>query len=301
MPAKNESSFIIDALNGLLETGTVDWELIIIDDHSEDNTLELAQEVADIDKRIKVYQNNGHGKIAALNYGYELSRKNIIKCIDADDLLSKKFFKYSINHNFDAMCHNAFVVDVNLKRISSYIVSKKIINAGFNDCLRELVSIPRWSWSFTRKIGDKIFPLPNDLPFEDVWFSLAIKRFADSIKYVPENLYYYRQNNNQTYGGVLNFSNEIIIFRANRMLRLIAVLEKEVDKRLGCKIGEDYFSELLAYYELLSQKELKFRTILAHDISKKLKSKALLYKKASFAAPTMHRVKWLIDGMLSER
>ena len=87
--------------------------------------------------------------------------------------------------------------------------------------LSNIVSIPKWSWSFNRRLGDILFPMPETLPFEDVWISFLIKKNANKIYSIKEPVYLYRQHSGQTFGGIINYSKDIVIFRAKRLLRLI--------------------------------------------------------------------------------
>ena len=55
MPAYNASAYIAEAIQSVLDQTWTNWELIIVDDGSTDNTLQIAQQFAAKDKRIQVY------------------------------------------------------------------------------------------------------------------------------------------------------------------------------------------------------------------------------------------------------
>lgn len=86
MPAYNASSFISEAINSVINQTYVDWELIIVDDGSTDNTAETIKNWLEIDKRIQYfYQENGkQGK--ARNLGIAKSKGIYLAFLDADDL-----------------------------------------------------------------------------------------------------------------------------------------------------------------------------------------------------------------------
>lgn len=177
MPAKNTERFIGEAIEPLLKVNNHDWELIIVEDHSEDRTFDIASDFARRDNRIKVYKNIGHGKVMGLNYGYSKTHGNIIKCIDSDDVIDIKFFDLIANlKEFDAHCHDSIIVDDRLNILGKYNANTAILTNEYSAVLQKLISLPRWSWSFSREIAEKIFPMPEELPFEDVWFSLIIKK-----------------------------------------------------------------------------------------------------------------------------
>lgn len=298
MPAKNATEYISEALDALMQADYKCWELIIIEDHSDDDTFRIANEYSRKDSRIRVFRNEGIGKVFGLNYGYTLSNGDIIKCIDADDVLSDKFFNCCSLDEYDAMCHDGFITSQSLKVIGNYSVNRQFLNESFESCLKKLISLPRWLWSFNRSIGDKIFPMPEDLPFEDVWFSLMIKQYAQNIKYVDDCLYYYRQHNNQTYGGILNFKKDVVIFRAKRMLHYINVLEAKNElyfPSINCK--REVFADVKTYYELLSKQRVGYFDIFQAKCHFSLKFKLLIYKKISSLAPCLIKVKWAYDKM----
>jgi len=298
MPAKNVSSYAEDAVDALLKADYKDWELVVIEDHSMDDTLSILRTIERKDSRIKVFENRGFGKVLALNYGYSLANGDIIKCIDADDVLATTFFDYLEDFaDCDASCHNCYITRGNLKVIGEYSPNKAFFSKSFDYCMKNLISLPRFVWSFKRHIGDMIFPMPESLPFEDVWFTLVIKKYAEAnISRIDKPLYYYRQHNNQTYGGILNFEDQIISFRAKRMLSLIDVIEKEQTKRLisGIK-DEDFFKDIQSFYRLLAREKLKLWDIMKTDIPVELKLKLLVYKKFNFLAPSIMKLKWLLD------
>lgn len=57
MPAYNSAKYINSAINSVLNQSYSDYELIIVDDCSQDNTYEIIKEKAAEDLRIRIYQN----------------------------------------------------------------------------------------------------------------------------------------------------------------------------------------------------------------------------------------------------
>lgn len=65
------------------------WELIAVNDSSQDGTLEKVRFFSEYDPRIKVYNNQGAGIVDALNTGIRLSAGGFIARMDADDTMHK--------------------------------------------------------------------------------------------------------------------------------------------------------------------------------------------------------------------
>ena len=85
MPVYNGSLFMKDAIKSILCQTFTDFEFIIIDDGSTDNSFELANSYSD--SRIVLYKNNFNiGLINTLNKGIDLSKGKYIIRMDADDI-----------------------------------------------------------------------------------------------------------------------------------------------------------------------------------------------------------------------
>lgn len=86
-PAYNASHLIGDTIKSVQEQSYVDWEMIIIDDCSSDNTVEIVEEYAKSDNRIKLLKAPQNGGVArARNIGLDAAKGNYIAFLDSDDL-----------------------------------------------------------------------------------------------------------------------------------------------------------------------------------------------------------------------
>jgi glycosyltransferase involved in cell wall biosynthesis len=84
MPAYNASQYISESIESILNQTFYDFELIIIDDGSTDNSVEIIKSYHD--HRI-VLRENPHDFIHSLNTGIELSKGKYITRMDADDIM----------------------------------------------------------------------------------------------------------------------------------------------------------------------------------------------------------------------
>lgn len=303
MPAKNTAKYIEEAVKSILESGYNDFELIVIDDNSQDNTYELVKKISDSDRRIKIYKNPSTGIVAGLNYGYGFSTGEIIKCIDSDDILSPEFFAYLKYHSeYNSICHDADIIDAGGKKLSIYHIDPFILNGSFEDCFKNLKTPPKWTWSYSRNIAEKIFPMPHLLPVDDVWFSLIIKRFSNKILHISKELYSYRQHNNQIFGGILNFGNNAVKHKANIALGSINVLRQEAVNRLEIKPDNLYILDSIEeFYKILAKDTVTLNHILSAKISLGLKTRALIYKKLSFCGSLALKLKWKFDRLRTKQ
>ncbi len=99
IPLFNRENLVLDTLKSIREQSYVNWECIIVDDHSTDNSFQVATQFAAQDlrfrvfKRTELYKNGGNG---ARNYGYSLAQGEFIKWFDSDDIMETDFLKTQI-------------------------------------------------------------------------------------------------------------------------------------------------------------------------------------------------------------
>lgn len=94
MPACNSSATIMESINSVQSQSIVDFELLIVDNCSSDNTKELVNGMAESDSRIKLLSCSDKGAFQARNYGIKLAKGKYIAFLDSDDLwLSDKLKK----------------------------------------------------------------------------------------------------------------------------------------------------------------------------------------------------------------
>lgn len=87
MPAYNASRWIEDSLRSVLRQTISDFEVIVVDDGSRDDTFDAARRVKD--PRIRVIKQENQGASAARNRAFAESRGRFIQYLDADDLLAE--------------------------------------------------------------------------------------------------------------------------------------------------------------------------------------------------------------------
>lgn len=90
MPAYNTAHYIAESIQSILAQTCQNWELIIVDDGSKDETFSIAQSFAHKDPRIQVVQQPNAGASAARNRAFGLSKGDFVKYFDADDLLNSE-------------------------------------------------------------------------------------------------------------------------------------------------------------------------------------------------------------------
>ena len=87
VPAYNYERFIADALESLRAQTFTDWECVIVDDGSTDDTAAVAERFASLDSRIRVLRQSNRGVSAARNTALRSTSAELVQFLDADDRL----------------------------------------------------------------------------------------------------------------------------------------------------------------------------------------------------------------------
>ena len=98
IPSYNRADLLAETLDSLITQTYPDWEALVVDDGSQDNSLELAQKYAAKDNRIRAWLRHGEKKGACVCRNQELSMAagEYIIFLDSDDLLSDTCLEYRI-------------------------------------------------------------------------------------------------------------------------------------------------------------------------------------------------------------
>ena len=85
-PAFNTAPFLAETVESVLAQRFQDWELVIVDDGSTDDTAEIAQRYADRDARIRIVRQENRGLAAARNTAVHAARGEFCALLDSDDV-----------------------------------------------------------------------------------------------------------------------------------------------------------------------------------------------------------------------
>lgn len=119
VPCYNQAHFLEETLDSILNQTYTNWECVIVNDGSPDNTESIAMEWVKKDQRFQYVKKENGGLSSARNKGLEIVKGDFIQFLDSDDLLSSDKFEKSIEVIEQ---ENAEVV------ISNFIRFKKNLN-----------------------------------------------------------------------------------------------------------------------------------------------------------------------------
>lgn len=196
-PVYNAEKFLDDTINTALNQTYEDWELILINDCSTDNSKKIYEKYKD-DKRIKwIDLRKNSGAAIARNRGIEQSKGRYICFLDSDDLWDKKKLDNQIKFMQDKNCEFSFTsyqfADENcLPNGKKVIVPEKI---NYKQALGNTTIFTSTVMFDLSKLKKEDIYMPN-IPSEDTatWWNVLKKvNYAYGLK---EILSYYRRSSN---------------------------------------------------------------------------------------------------------
>ena len=206
IPVYNASNFIEKTIENLIEQ-EVDKEIILINDGSTDNSLEVLRNIENKYKCIRVINQINKGVSAARNTGIDSAKGNYILFIDSDDLLEKDTLKkllskyqtfdcdlvlcsYKICYDNDSIIDNFKYFDSGLYKIDSFLTEYyKLYSTKILHCIGTKL--------YKKSIIDKYHIRFNEslAYYEDINFCISYLNRTNTIYYINESLYKYMQIN----------------------------------------------------------------------------------------------------------
>ncbi len=116
MPTYNSEKFVGKAIESVIDQKYSNWEILIVDDASTDNTHTIVNEYKNKDSRIKYSKlENNSGAAIARNHGISLAEGEYIAFLDSDDLWKPskldKQIEYMENNGFSFTCTSYTKID----------------------------------------------------------------------------------------------------------------------------------------------------------------------------------------------
>lgn len=211
----NVERYVEAAIISVLNQTYVEWELIIVDDGSTDNSLRICKKYEKMDSRIRtIFQENG-GVSSARNKGLEYVQGEWIYFMDADDWIAENCFETIIGYlqqkDVDIINWNYMREDSGKVAKASAIIPYMFIEEHPKNLVKEIIfpgyakKEPSRKKGALRTLCTKLFraSIIDNIRFdekikigEDALFCVLCCHRARKVLFVNEYLYYYRKVRN---------------------------------------------------------------------------------------------------------
>ena len=257
VPIYNASKFLKKCLTSIVEQTYDDLEIILVNDGSTDNSLEICEEYAKKDKRVKIINKENGGVSSARNQGIEIATGKYIIFIDADDYIEKNMFEVLttdlFKYNVDMSMCGYKKVNIKGKVLfkSSALEDKYFDEQAF----KHYLFMPNY---YREILCNKLFKLDlikkNNIRFredihinENIIFILDFAYFARKYVYDNELLYNYLIHENSALNQKFNLK------KVSVLASYIRLLEYDLESSTLNKIKYKYLFEGYAFLYRLKQ------------------------------------------------
>lgn len=228
IPVFNRGGIILETLSSIKYQTYKNWECILVDDGSTDNTIEILNKYCDLDNRFKLHKRPKEklkGANSCRNYGFQVSTGDYINWFDSDDLMHSSFIEKKVNaftSKLDCVISKTcfFKNDVN-------IITGKEARTKLSSNLLEDFVILKISWYLPDPMWKKSYLISKTLFSEELKkgqdrdFHIKMLINKPRLKIVNKYLTYYRQHN-KTISN--NYSREVVYSHYNALNKRIKLL-----------------------------------------------------------------------------
>lgn len=248
IPFYNAEKFLLRAIKSVFVQTFTEWELLLIDDGSTDNSLAIARSISD--PRVRVISDGQNKKLATrLNEVTDLAKYNYIARMDADDMMDphRLAIQYSIlckDPDLDLVSCGMFSCTDDDQLVGYR--GQNYLHPTFDDILYKRVGIlhasvlARKSW-YIRNKYNQVLLLGQDT---DMWLRAA-KKDDLRIKIIEDPLYIYREEGNVTpYKLLRAYKNEreyLAYYITSPQTRAIYILKSHMKSILVNLMGAPRF------------------------------------------------------------
>ncbi len=251
IPVYNSADFISDTIDSVEANDFDDFNIIVVDDGSTDNSLEVIKDLSKRYNNISYYKKSNAGVSSARNFGISKSTSPYICFLDSDDLYNKKYLsnmyeKISTTNADLCTCGYNELIDGRaivkksafIKRdfLTNYLITKNKLHISTFLIKREVIFANDIKFDETSSYG------------EDIEFLARVIKHSQKIEIVEEYLTYYRIDSNRE--TLSSFSFEKIdddIEFSNRLLNdpSINLTKREREALINHKLVGNIVNKLL--------------------------------------------------------
>lgn len=236
----NRENLIGETLSSVLSQSHSNWECIIVDDGSTDNSVNVVEQYCQKDNRFKLYLRPKHlpsGGNSARNFGFEQSTGDFIQWFDSDDIMLIDYLKSrldSFKEKTQFVICTGFTVNQflgNRDKISIYTTDNL-----FKEYVLWNLKIMTPSILFKRKfLNEKILFRENLLRGQEteLFSRLFFKLLPKDYLIINEPLYLYRQHDGtksrtNKYNYIVQFKQSLSFVAMENLKRGIQIHDKEI-------------------------------------------------------------------------
>ncbi|WP_164709417.1 glycosyltransferase family 2 protein [Enterococcus mediterraneensis] len=255
VPVYNSEKTIGRCIDSILNQKYKKLELILVDDGSQDGSLQICKEYKDKDSRIVIITQSNSGVSKARNYGMQVSSGEFLSFVDSDDYLEADFYQFLVTKLISS---GVDVITLSKYTIKQSNILEEIIDSDMARRKLLLLELPTSVWAYLYKANTiKNCRFSEEVHFfEDLLFNFDMLRNIAKLKLVSYEGYHYVYTSNSANNSALSdkkmscllipdlindntLNNECIFFKSHCLVALILSLIKSNQKSYFKKISSE--------------------------------------------------------------
>ena len=194
VPVYNSSKYLRKCLDSLVNQKYSNIEIILVNDGSTDNSLDIIKEYQKKYSNILVFSITNHGQGYARNLGVRKSHSDYIMFVDSDDYVSTHIVSKLINNIGDSDVAVCDMYEVENNKETYYVNYHEFGTSKINFMLSNPGPVAKL---YKKDVLDNVSFLEN-VYYEDLAFTPVVSLNICKVSYVKEALYYYVKHMDST-------------------------------------------------------------------------------------------------------
>lgn len=244
----NIEKYIFKCIKSIEDQDYKNLEIIVVDDGSTDETLEIVKDLSLRDSRIHIFRKKNGGPSSARNYGLNIAEGKYVVFVDGDDYLAKDYISYL--YGLIAKSNSEFAFSKNLfsSRKQQQIKQDeiKVLTSEKATALLMSTSVVVGSYN---KIYDLSFLNRNKIRFDEklfygegLSFITTVAQLANKVCVGERRVYFYRKNNATSATTVFD------IHKIENGIKSILMIKDNLTIRNSKLINDMIILHLAVYY-----------------------------------------------------
>ncbi len=250
VPCYNQAQYLDECLQSVLNQTYQDWECIIVNDGSPDNTEEIAKNWVEKDTRFIYLSKENGGLSSARNAGIEIAKGEWILPLDADDKIGDQYLELAekeFEKDYTVIYCEAefFGNEIGKWHLPEFSLE----NLAKKNCIFCSAFYKKEDW---KKVNG--YDINMIYGLEDYEFWISLLKNKNTVKKLPQTLFYYRVKENSM---LTNLKSE----RINKMFNYISKKHTDFFLEYLGSFNELFLLQeniLKKYDKLLNSKKIKF-------------------------------------------
>lgn len=259
VPVYNVEKYLRECIDSILNQTYKDFELILVNDGSQDKSGEICNEYQSKYKNIIVVHQDNQGQAASRNHGVNISRGEWITFIDSDDVVHPDMLQFLFKAAIESNAGMAVTERIKGENVSAvffqpyvFMCSTEIVNPERLEYYYDNHRFYYWAPfpSIIKKCILQSIPFPEGKVYEDNAIGCQLLYQAKTIAIVPHVMYFYRENPNGTMNQPLTVKKLDYLWALEEQIKFY---ENVKCVKMCKKISRDLIESVLYYYNQCEQ------------------------------------------------